>query len=90
MCTSSIGFHRISLTDIKRILRYLKGNTNPDLMYKKTSEYKLSGLYDATRDRIRRKCTFGNHLFQSRMSLSINIQQSEALVETSTGKRPDI
>ena len=35
MCTSSIGFHRISLTDIKRILRYLKGNTDPDLMYKK-------------------------------------------------------
>ena len=50
------------LTYGKRILRYLKGNTNPDLMYKKTSEYKLSGLYDATRDRIRRKCTSGNYL----------------------------
>ena len=35
------------LTAVKRILRYLKGTTNLGLMYKKTSEYKLSGYCDA-------------------------------------------
>src|ERR1044072_9045069 len=53
------------LTSVKRILRYLKGTTNLGLMYKKTSEYKLSGFCDAdfAGDRIERKSTSGNCQF---------------------------
>src|ERR1044072_3329998 len=53
------------LTDVKRILRYLKGTTNLGLIYKKTTEYKLSGFGDAdfAVDRIERKSTSGNCQF---------------------------
>ena len=53
------------LTIVKRILRYLKGTTNLGLMYKKTSEYKLSGYCDAdyAGDRTERKSTSGNCQF---------------------------
>src|ERR1044072_8331295 len=53
------------LTAVKRILRYLKGTTNLGLMYKRTSEYKLSGFCDAdyAGDRIERKITSGNFQF---------------------------
>src|ERR1044072_3847198 len=53
------------LTAVKRILRYLKRTTNLGLMYKKTSEYKLSGFFDAdfAGDRIERKSTSVNCQF---------------------------
>ena len=53
------------LTAVKRILRYLKGTTNLGLMYKKTSEYKLSGYCDAdyAGDRLECKSTSGNCQF---------------------------
>ena len=35
------------LTAVKRIFRYLKGTTNLGLLYKKSSDYKLVGFYDA-------------------------------------------
>jgi hypothetical protein len=50
------------LTAVKRILKYLKGTPNLGLMYKKTSEYRLSGYCDAdyAGDRLERKSTSGN------------------------------
>src|ERR1044072_5703277 len=56
---------RILLTAVKRILRYLKGTTNLGLMYKKTSEFKLSGYWDSdyAGDRVERKSTSGNCQF---------------------------
>ncbi|XP_050877325.1 secreted RxLR effector protein 161-like [Lathyrus oleraceus] len=53
------------LTTVKRILRYVKGTPNLGLMYKKTSEYRLSGYYDAdyAGDRLERKRTSRNYQF---------------------------
>ncbi|XP_057427435.1 secreted RxLR effector protein 161-like isoform X1 [Lotus japonicus] len=50
------------LTAVKRILKYLKGTTNLGLMYRKTSEYTLSGFCDAdfAGDRVERKSTSGS------------------------------
>lgn len=47
------------LTVVKRIFSYLKGTTNFDLLYKKSSDYKLVGLYDVDHagDKIERKST---------------------------------
>jgi len=53
------------LATVKRIFRYLKGTTNLGLLYKKSSDYKLVGFYDAdyAGDRIERKSTSGNCQF---------------------------
>src|SRR5580765_7828591 len=71
------------LTAVKRILRYLKGTTNLGLMYKKTSEYKLSGFCDAdfAGDRIERKSTSGNCQFlgSNLVSWACKRQQTIAL-----------
>ena len=60
------------LTVVKRILRYLKGTHNLGLMYEKTSEYSLSGFYDAdyAGDRLERKITSGNYQFLGKNLIS--------------------
>lgn len=53
------------LTVIKRIFRYMKGETNLGMLYKKSLNYKLVWLCDAenARDRIERKSTSGKCQF---------------------------
>ena len=53
------------LTDVKRILRYLKGTTNLGLCYIRSKEFRLVGYCDAdfAGDRIERKSTFGSCQF---------------------------
>lgn len=53
------------LTDVKRIVRYLKGTTNIGLCYRKSLEYKLVGYCDAeyAGDRLERKNTTGSCQF---------------------------
>ena len=60
------------LTGAKRILRYLKGTINLGLMYEKTSEYSLSGFYDAdyARYRLERKSTSRMYQFLGKNLIS--------------------
>jgi len=55
------------LTIVKRIFSYLKGTTNLDFLYKKSSDYKLVGLYDVdyVGHTIERKSTSGSFQFIS-------------------------
>ena len=46
-------------------------------MYKKTSEYNLSGLYDAARERIEPKSTYGNYQFLGSIFLSLELEKDK-------------
>ena len=75
------------LTVVKRILRYLKGTTNLGLMYEKTSEYTLSGFYDAdyAGDKIERKSTSGNCQFLGKNLISWSSKR-KSTISLSTAK----
>src|SRR3954463_7467583 len=53
------------LTAVKRIMRYLKGTTSVDLVYRRSKEYNLVGFCDAdyAGDRIKRKSTSRSYQF---------------------------
>ncbi|XP_050889888.1 uncharacterized mitochondrial protein AtMg00810-like [Lathyrus oleraceus] len=75
------------LTIIKRIFRYLKGNTNLGLFYRRSSEYKLVSYYDAdyVGDRIKRKSTFGSCQFLGDNLISWS-NKRQSTIELSTAE----
>lgn len=75
------------LTHVKRISRYLKGTTNPGLLYKKSLDYKLVGLCDVDydEDRVERKSTSGSCQFIGENIIS-QASKRQATIDLSTGE----
>ncbi|XP_050918735.1 secreted RxLR effector protein 161-like [Lathyrus oleraceus] len=70
------------LSDVKRIIRYLKGTTNLGLFYRKSSEYKLVGYYEAdyVGDKIERKSTSGSCQFLGDNLISWSSKRQSTIV----------